>query len=157
MDVVDVYQLPEVAAAAANAGKDPAQEMANFLREIRTYTQSKKSGFVMIQNNSTELGIQRPESLSLIDAIHQESIWYEGTTSGWNVPGSADHTVNSAWTADYLNNLSVYMSAGRPVFDLEYAKTYASTAYSRSLARGYIPYCSQRDLSQLTTTPPPGY
>jgi cysteinyl-tRNA synthetase, unknown class len=157
MDVVDVFLLPEVATRAAREGKNPAQEMANFIKEIRTYAQAKKPGFIMIQNNALELGIQRPESISSIDAIHQECIWYDGTTSGWNVAGCADKVVNSAWTSDYLVNLAVYMSAGKPVFDLEYAKTNASTAYSKSLARGYIPYCSQTALSQLTTTPPPGY
>ncbi|MDQ7824958.1 MAG: endo alpha-1,4 polygalactosaminidase [Candidatus Eremiobacteraeota bacterium] len=157
LDVVDVFLLPEVADRAALEGKNPALEMANLLQEIRAYAQSRKPGFLIIQNNALELGIMRPESISSIDAIHQESIWYEGTKPGWNVSGSADRVVNSAWTADYLQNLPVYMSAGKPVFDLEYAKTYAGTAYASSLARGFIPYCSQTALSQLTTTPPPNY
>jgi cysteinyl-tRNA synthetase, unknown class len=157
LDVVDVFLLPPVAARAAKEGKDPAREMAAFIGEIRTYAQNKKPGFILIQNNALELGVTCPESLSSIDAIHQECIWYEGTTTGWDAAGSADKSVNPSWTTDYIKNLKIYAGAGKPVFDLEYAKTSAGSAYSRSRARGYIPYCSQMSLSRLTTTPPPGY
>ena len=62
-----------------------------------------------------------------------------------------------ALTNYYIGYLNQYLNASVPVFNCEYALSYASTAYANAANKGYVPYVTRRSLSRLTTTPPPGY
>ena len=48
-----------------------------------------------------------------------------------------------------------FLASGVPVFNCEYAFSYADSAYARSYNKGYIPYVTRRSLGKLTTTLPP--
>jgi endo-alpha-1,4-polygalactosaminidase (GH114 family) len=99
-----------------------------------------------------------PELLNAIDAISQEAIWYDGEADvDWGHPDGYDWVNDASLVAYYNGYLGPYLDAGVPVFNCEYALNYANTAYANSYAEGTIPYVSQRALSRLTTTPPPGY
>ncbi|GAG40640.1 unnamed protein product, partial [marine sediment metagenome] len=50
-----------------------------------------------------------------------------------------------------------YKAMNIPVFNCEYALDCADDAYNKSYQKGYIPYCTRRSLSKLTSTPPFGY
>jgi cysteinyl-tRNA synthetase len=99
-----------------------------------------------------------PELLSRIDAIAQEAIWYDGdATDDWSDPDGYDWVNDSDLTSYYVGYLNQYLYAGVPVFNCEYALSYANTAYTRAMDKGYVPYVTRRSLSRPTTTPPPGY
>jgi cysteinyl-tRNA synthetase len=158
LDWVEAFENADVAARAAGEGLDPAQEMIWFIEDMQAYARLRNPDFVIIQQNAASLIEGRPDLVEAIDAIAQEAIWYDGeATDDWNDPNGYDD-LNASWLTDYYTGyLEDYLNAGLPVFACEYALEHAATAYSNSYDHGYIPYVTRRSLSQLTTTPPPGY
>jgi uncharacterized protein (TIGR01370 family) len=145
-------------AAAQAAGKDPAAEMIAFIQQIRDYGAARNPDFVVIQQNAAALAEGHPELFTAIDAIAQEGIWYDGdATDDWDDPDGYDWENDTDLTDYYLEYLTPYLDAGLPVFNCEYALSFAGAAYEKSYAEGYVPYATRRSLSRLTTTPPPGY
>lgn len=158
LDWVEGFENEAVIRAAQNQGKDPRIEMISFIREMREYARARNPSFLIIQQNGSALVQGHSELLDIVDGIAQEGIWYEGdATDNWNDPDGYDWPVPEDWRSDYFNNLAQYQSAGLPVFDCEYALQFANDAYAKSINRNFIPYCTRRSLSRLTTTPPPGY
>lgn len=158
LDWVEGFENEAVIQAAQQLGKDPRIEMIDFIREMRNYAEQKHPEFIIIQQNGSALIQGHAELLDMIDGIAQEGIWYEGdATDNWNDPDGYDWPVPEEWRADYLYFLPQYKSAGLPVFNCEYALQFASDAYGKSDNRNFIPYCTRRSLSRLTTTPAPGY
>lgn len=158
LDWVEGYENTDVVAAATADGVDPASEMITFIQEMRTYAAARKPNFIVIQQNAAALSDGHPELFNQIDAIAQEAIWYDGVADVvWGDPGGYDHVNEPALVNYYLGFLDGYLDAGLPVFDCEYALGHAAAAYAKSEGKGYVPYVTQRSLSRLTTTPPPGY
>ena len=95
---------------------------------------------------------------SVIDAIAQEAAWYDGDAfDDWNAPDGYDIPNDADLSDYYIEYLDRHLSAGVPVFNVEYALERAHDAYGQAYEKGYVPYCTRRSLSELTTTPPPGY
>jgi cysteinyl-tRNA synthetase len=158
LDWVEGYEDKAVIAAAQAAGVDPAAEMVAFICEIHDYATARNPDFVVVQQNAAELLNGRPELLDVIDAIAQEAVWFDGdATDDWTDPDGYDWPQDSDLSKYYLEHLARYQAAGLPVFVCEYALEHAGEAYTRSLAREFVPYVTRRSLSRLTTTPPPGY
>jgi len=158
LDWVEAFENEEVLAEAKRLGKDAGQEMIGFIQEIRNYAASRVDHFIIIQQNASNLCDGRPALFSVIDAIAQEGIWFEGEPAdNWNDPDSYDQPVPRRWREDYLYYLPQYLQRGLLVFDCEYALLKADEAYSLSPAWSFIPYCTRTSLAALTTTPPPGY
>ncbi len=158
LDWVEAFEDTHVISAALAAGLDPADEMITFIQEMRDYAAIRDPDFVIIQQNAASLIDGHPELTNVIDAIAQEAIWYDGSADvDWNDPEGYDWVNDSSLVSYYIGYLDQYLAAGLPVFDCEYALEYADTAYANAYSKGYIPYVTRRALSQLTTTPPPGY
>ena len=158
LDWVEGFENEAVIAAADVAGVDPAQEMIAFMQEMRVYAEARHPGFLIIQQNAAALMDDHPELFTVIDAIAQEGIWYDGdATDDWNNPDGYDVPVDPTLTAEYIGLLDPFLAAGLPVFDVEYALANASAAYANAAAHGYTACATRRSLSRLTTTPPPGY
>jgi cysteinyl-tRNA synthetase len=158
LDWVEAFEDMDVIAAAQAAGKDPAVEMIAFIQEMRDYAAARNPDFIIIQQNAASLIDGHSELTGVIDAISQEAIWYDGdATDDWNDHDGYDWPNDSSLVSYYIGYLDQYLDAGLPVFDCEYALDYADAAYANALNKGYVPYVSRRSLSQLTTTPPPGY
>jgi len=159
LDWVEAFENEVVKAEAEKLGKDPAIEMINFIQEMRNYAEQRVSHFIIIQQNTSSLiDGHSGELLSVIDAISQEAIWYDGdATDDWNDPSGHDIPNEQSLIEYYIHYLDQYLKEGIPVFDVEYVLDYTADAYSKSYAKGYTPYCTRRSLSDLTTTPPPGY
>ncbi|MBN2028083.1 MAG: endo alpha-1,4 polygalactosaminidase [Actinobacteria bacterium] len=156
LDWVEGYQYIPVALEALRQDLDPAQEMVDLIQEIGEYAHERDPDFLVVQQNAAALASEAPEILGYIDAIAQEAIWYDGEAfDDWDDPEAADVAVDPQLTMEYLRDLDDYMEAGLPVFDCEYAVEYAAEAYTRSRDQGFIPYCTRRALSRLTSTPPP--
>jgi cysteinyl-tRNA synthetase len=158
LDWVEAFSETTVVQAAQAAGLDPAQEMIDFIQEMRDYGIARNPDFLIVQQNAVDLVDGHPELFGVIDAISQEAVWYDGeATDDWRDPDGYDYINETDLVNYYLSYLMVYMNAGLPVFDCEYARMYANDAYGNAYAEGFIPYVTRRALSRLTTTPPPGY
>jgi cysteinyl-tRNA synthetase len=158
LDWVEGFENESVIVAAQAAGKDPAAEMATFIQEMQDYAAPRHPGFLIVQQNAAALIDDSPELLSVIDAIAQEAVWYDGdATDDWGDIAGYDWPNDASLTNYYIAYLDQYLMADVPVFVCEYALHYADWAYANALAKGYVPYVARRSLSMLTTTPPPGY
>lgn len=158
LDWVEAFENEAVIRRAKKQGKNPKVEMIEFIGEMREYAEQRVPNFIIIQQNASALCDGHTELFSVIDAIAQEEVWYDGeATDDWNDPDGYDDRVPLSWTNEYIYYLKKYLDSGLPVFNCEYALKYADDAYSKSYKQGYIPYCSRRSLGRLTTTPPPGY
>ncbi len=158
LDWVEAFSDEDVAAEAARQGKDPAIEMILLIEEMRDYAAARNPDFVIIQQNASDLCEGHPELLDAIDAIAQEAVWFDGdATDDWADPAGYDFENETSLTQWYLDALDPYLDAGLVVFNCEYALEQAAEAYTVSYDNGFVPYCSRRSLSALTTTPPPGY
>ncbi len=158
LDWVEAFEDTSVITAAQAAGKDPASEMISFIQEMRAYAAIRDPDFIIIQQNAASLIDGHPELTGVIDAIAQEAIWYDGSADvDWADPDGYDWVNDSGLVDYYVGYLDQYLAAGLPVFDCEYALNYASATYTNAYNEGYVPYATRRSLSQLTTTPPPGY
>jgi cysteinyl-tRNA synthetase, unknown class len=155
LDWTSAYSVDIVKTRAEKDGVNAAEEMVKFIREIREYAHARNPRFIILQANGFDLHRLQPEVFNVVDAISQQSIWYYGTAhNDWNSPEAADFRNNQDLTDYYLVHLREWKNAGFPVFNLEYAVVHADDAYKKSKAEGFIPYCSRRALSHLTTTPP---
>ena len=158
LDWVEGFENMHVAAAAAAERLDAAEEMIDFIGEIRDYARQRDPDFLVIQQNAAALIDGRRRLLDHIDAIAQEGVWYD-SVAGDDWDDVAGYFSNEPeLTNEYLEFLDRYLAAGVPVFVCEYAlDENADSAYQRAEARGYVPYVTRRSLSRLTDTPPPGY
>jgi cysteinyl-tRNA synthetase len=158
LDWVEGFENEAVIAAAQLAGVDPAVEMINFIQEMRDYAALRNPDFLIIQQNAASLIEGHPELTTVIDAIAQEAIWFDGdATDDWNDPNGYDFPNDTSLVNYYIGYCDEYQDAGLPVFDCEYALDSADIAYANSDDVGYVPYATRRSLGRLTTTPPPGY
>jgi cysteinyl-tRNA synthetase len=158
LDWVEGFENEAVIAAAQAVGKVSADEMIAFIQDMRTYAVARDPNFLIIQQNAAALHEGHPELFTLIDAIAQEGIWYDGdATDSWNDPDGYDQQTDPELTTEYIAYLNQHLAAGLPVFNCEYALSYANAAYTKSINKGYVPYVTRCSLSRLTTTPPPGY
>lgn len=158
LDWVEGYEFEAVQKKASADGVDPALEMIRFIEEIKSYARERKPGFLVIQQNAAALCDNHLELFDIVDAIAQEAVWYDGTGGDdWNDPNGCDYGNEESLTGYYLEYLDRFLENGVPVFNCEYACNYAQDAYKKSYSKSYAPYCTRRSLSNLSTTPPPGY
>jgi cysteinyl-tRNA synthetase len=156
LDWVEGYENEQIIAAAKAIDKDPAGEMVQLIKNIRDYAGSRRTGFIIIQQNAAALSQGHEELFQLIDAIAQEGVWYTGdATDRWDDSKGFDQQTDPDLTNEYVELLSTYHEAGLPVFVCEYALSRAEIAYGNALNLGYIPYVTRTPLSRLTTTLPP--
>lgn len=156
LDWVEAWQMEEVIARARQEGKSPMHEMIALIQEIRNYGRRHNPDFIVIQQNSSQLILEADiaDLKNAVDAISQESVWWEGDSvdDDWNNPNGYDKP--SCCTDYYLTRLRHYKRSGFPVFVCDYALRNAADVYARAAAEGFVAYASRRSLSRLTTTPP---
>ena len=149
---------PQVRAAAAADGVDPAVEMVRLLAELRAYGRARYPLFVVIAQNALALAEQRPELLDGIDAIAQEDLSFRGLASAaWNDAGAGDIPTTpatptaetAAW--DVGERLRRLRERGVKVFTLDYAlqPENVARAIERSRALGLVPCVSRTPLDRL--------
>ena len=154
LDLIDAYEYAE------DLGRSTAaQEMVDFVGAIRTYARGMDPDFLVVPQNAAELAERFPAYLDVVDGIGQEDIYYGYERDGVATPAGV--------TAELETHLDLFLNAGKRVFTVDYpfggsedvphldsatlARIYA--AYERSKARGYIPYCTVRNLNFLTFNP----
>lgn len=142
LDIIDAYEY------YSEQGRDAAaQEMSDFIAAIRARAHERDADFYIFPQNSAELGGLVSGYLDNVDGIGQEDIYY----------GYDDDDVMTPLdvTAEVEADLDLFRDAGKLVLTVDYATTpaYIDAAYSKSQARGYVPFVTVRDLDQLTINP----
>lgn len=173
LDWVEVYDDEDVKSKAAADGVDPVDKIFDFIEKIRTYARSQSPhanpDYLVIAQNAANLYQENTSRyLQLIDGVAQEGIWYDGTggfddwddSTGYNVPTD---NIYPGWTEELLIDLGK-MKGKLPIFCVEYAQDVsgvnrATEVYTvKAPGEGFIPYCTRRSLTRLSTEPyPPGY
>jgi uncharacterized protein (TIGR01370 family) len=156
LDWVEAWEMDAVQTRAQSEGKNPGQEMLNFIKEMRTYGKQYNPDFIVIQQNSSQLinEVGANALKNVVDAIAQEGVWWDGNAidDDWNNPDGYDQA--SCCTNYYLTRLRTFQAAGFPVFVCDYAVQQADDVYQKAAAEGFIAYATRRPLNRLTTTPP---
>jgi cysteinyl-tRNA synthetase len=88
--------------------------------------------------------------MDALDGIGQEDIYYGYEADNEPTP--------PAVTAELEGYLDLYRAAGKLVLTIDYADyrlvpAYVDDAYARSRGRGYVPFCTVRNLDELIVNP----
>jgi cysteinyl-tRNA synthetase len=138
LDRVDAYWYYE------DKGRETAaREMADFVIAIADYARERHPGFGVFPQNAEELGIRFPDYLETVTGVGVEDLYYGYPRD--HEPSPAD------WTAERETILDQWVKAGKLVLVIDYTRIaeQIDDAYTRSQARGYVPYVTVRSLGQL--------
>jgi uncharacterized protein (TIGR01370 family) len=119
------------------------REMAEFLMRIADHARERSPGFGVFTINGEDIGLRFPDYLEVVTGVLVEDLYYGYPRD--HEPSPAD------WTAAREAMLDQWVSNGKLVLTVDYTlrPDQIDDAYTRSGARGYIPYCSDRGLSRL--------
>jgi cysteinyl-tRNA synthetase len=176
LDWVEAYDDENVAAAAATDNVDAAAEMAAWVTALAATGRDGEPGFLVIGQNAAELAASDSSYRTVIDAIAQEQVWFDGAADN-NPPGDCPLPATDAdidedayveslspgcrWMYDefpdstlhvssewYLDSLNVLAAAGLPVFTVDYAEEPDNVAavLDRSRGYGFVPFVGSRAL-----------
>ena len=142
LDIIDAYEY------FADQGRGTAaQEMGAFVTAIATYARASDPDFYIFPQNAPELAGLVPDYLDSVDGIGQEDIYYGYEDDDQQTPPDV--------TEELEGYLDMFESAGKLVLTVDYAETssFVDDAYTRSRAKGYVPFVTVRDLDRLTVNP----
>ena len=138
-------------------GVDPKAEMIRFVGAIGDHARAADPAFGIFPQNASELGADAGY-LECVTGIGQEDTYYGYKKDGKATPASV--------TAQIEANLDVFHSAGKLVLTVDYPFKDPDTpafgkkvvkridaVYSRAQARGFVPYCTVRNLDALAVCP----
>ncbi len=142
LDIIDAYEY-----YAGQGRTTAAQEMADLVAAIRAYARSQDADFYVLPQNAPELLEEVPAYILSVDGIGQEDIYYGYEGDDLPTPPPV--------TAELEGYLDLFRDAGKLVLTVDYAQVpaHVDDAYARSLAKGYVPFCTVRDLDQLIINP----
>ena len=154
LDLIDAYE-----AYLSLNSVQATLEMVRFVRRIREYGQMVDPDFLVFVQNGAELAAIHSEYLDFLDGIGQEDLYY-----GYDADGQATPATITEQLENYLNQFS---SAGKIVLTVDYPFANSEdrpyydnttsekirTAYLKSRQKGFIPYCTVRNLNYLTINP----
>jgi cysteinyl-tRNA synthetase, unknown class len=136
---------------------DPKAEMVRFVGAIAKHARDSAPGFGVLPQNASELGAEAGY-LSCVTGIGQEE-----TYCGYKKDGKA---TPAEVTAQIESRLDVFRAAGKIVLTVDYpfkdpdvpvfnkkAHKKTDSVYSKASAKGYIPYCTVRNLDYLVVSP----
>ena len=142
LDIIDAYEY-----ATEQGRANAAPEMASFVATIRAHAHARDPDFLIFAQNAPELASLVPTYLDSVDGIGQEDIYYGYNDDGVMTP--FEITIELERYLDALRN------AGKLVLTVDYATrpAHVDDAYAKSLAKGYVPFVTVRDLDRLTVNP----
>lgn len=138
LDRVDTYAYYE-----AQGRETAAREMADFVIGLAGYARERHAGFGVFPQNGEELGLRFPDYMEMVTGIGVEDLYY-----GY----PRDHAPSPPeWTADREAILDQWVKADKLVLTVDYSRIaeQVDDAYTRSRARGYVPFVTVRSLGQL--------
>lgn len=158
LDIIDAYEYWGPGGESGLNRSSAKQDMVDFVIKISHYARNKKPDFGIFPQNGAPLGSHK-EYLDAITGIGQEDIHY-----GYNGDGQKNPAKVTQELEGYLDS---FKKAGKLVLTVDYpfgcsenipcfnqgTKGKINMAYSQSKKKGYIPYCTVRNLNYLTINP----
>jgi len=147
LDNVAAYSYP----AVVNADQSAQSDMVAFVSKISLYAKNKNPNFLIVTNGGAGL-VNDPRFLAAIDADSEEGLFY-----GSSATQQGDIPTDGATRAATITLLERIQAMNKPVISIDYATKPddVQLAYAGGAANRFIEYVTTRNLSQLTTTPPP--
>lgn len=175
LDWIEAYSDENVLSAAAKDGVSAKAEMLRWIQEIGDYGRVRNPNFIVIAQNAAELAVE-PGYGSLVDAIAQEQVWYDGgadndpagdcplpaTDDDIDTPAYADslspacretyeafpESTLHVSTESYLESLEAAQTRGFKIFTVDYALEpgHVARVYREARDRGFVPFTSARNL-----------
>jgi cysteinyl-tRNA synthetase len=158
LDWVEDYAFDPVSEAAQKAGKNPAQEMVEFIRRIRRVARQITPDFLLIGQNAPGLLMEAPDYAQVIDGAGFEDIWFKGLADAeWNDPRGGDIPTDPKETETRVKQATKFLEQDISVFTIDYSlkPDVAAQVYRDSRSYGFVPLVSRVSLSRVTETPPP--
>lgn len=143
LDMIVTYE--EIPADAAGTTRDDlARKMVSLISALSAYAKSKNPAFKIMPQNSPEL-YTYPGYLDAVDGLGIEELYVLAT----------DRACTQDWCFENQRNAAAIHAAGKLVLTIDYAtiQTNIDLAYTQSLAAGFVPYVSVRDLDVLRINP----
>src|SRR3972149_790373 len=158
LDIIDAYEYWESGGESGEDRETAEQEMVDFGVKISEYAKRKNSDFGIFPQNGAALGAHE-DYLNAVTGIGQEDVYY-----GYNSDGQKTTRNVTKKLQVYLD---VFIDAGKLVLTINYpfscskdkpcfnkkTKKKINNAYKKSKKKGYIPYCTVRNLNYLTINP----
>ncbi len=159
LDADEDLRVVAAAIAAGGTATDAANALDHLATGAITWSKAQKPGLPIVLENAVTLSVAHPDLVAAADGLAVEGLWYGAALGGepdlWGDPRGHDQpTPPDDRTADFAAMVP-WRHAGKPVFLLEYTVDRAAAVYAAAAKFGFIAYCSERALSQLTSTPPP--
>jgi uncharacterized protein (TIGR01370 family) len=158
LDWVDMCEDECIKEIGDSRKLDPKKEMVKLLKELKEYARRKNPNFKFITVNGITLS-ETPGFLKVVDGVLVEGTFYQGCAGvAWEDPRCCDIKASESRTSAILELSSrVFQEFKTPIFSIDYALRQASLTYSMAKRVGFIPLVTRNSLSEITTTPPPGY
>jgi len=138
-------------------GGDPKAEMILFVEGIAAHARAAEPAFGIFPQNASDLG-EDSGYLACVTGMGQEDTYYGYKKDGKATPPDV--------TAALESNLDVFRSAGKLVLTVDYpfkdtdvpafnkkARKKINAVYLRAQDKGYVPYCTVRNLDSLVVEP----
>lgn len=154
LDIIDAYETYMHLSSVQSPN-----EMADFVKAIRDRARQRNPNFLVFPQNGAELAELVPSYLAHVDGIGQEDCYYGYDSDGEKTPSNVTSEIES-WLDVFRNADKIVLTIDYPFTDSEDEPHFeAETAakirdiYQKSRTKGYIPYCSVRNLNFLTHNP----
>ncbi len=135
---------------------DFKREMINFVIKIKNHAISQNSNFGIFPQNGSDL-LNDTTYAQTITGIGQEDLYYGFDGDGILTPSNETAYIEA--NLDILTGQNKLVLVTNYTFDDENVPNYSSAqskiddAYSKSLNKGYIPFCTVRNLNYITINP----
>lgn len=139
LDMIVTYE--EIPADAAGTNRnDLASKMVDLIDRASVYAKSIDPEFKIVPQNAPEL-YTWPKYLPAIDGLGMEELYYL----------AMDRPCDKSWCIENRDNAAAIAGAGNLVLSIDYANEEANIAdaYTQSLAAGFVPYVSVRNLNVM--------
>jgi cysteinyl-tRNA synthetase, unknown class len=161
LDWVNAFEEDRVIVEAKKECIDPARAMVDFVSLLLQHARAKNPDAIVVGQNGEYLVDAERRYLDMIDGIGVEDTWFAGKAGAkWSSPKAGDlanRYKDEASTEARLRQYRKYLTAGKPVFTIDYCvqPQNAARVYEQARKADLIPLVTRVSLDRITSTPPP--
>lgn len=128
-----------VTSAKSSTSSTPAKQMVQLLTDIKSYSKSRSTNFILLGNGASSLMSKYPQLFNTLDGLMVESMFYGG--------GMKEDVLTSKTDTNYHKKLlKLPLQRNFPVFNLDYCHSSGKIrdAYQKANSLGIIESVSSR-------------
>jgi cysteinyl-tRNA synthetase, unknown class len=160
LDHIEVYDDDVMDDAADRDKIQPATAMVTFISAIRARVRKANPNGLVVVQDAPYLEQDEPKYLQAVDGVLFQETWFGGRdAANWTDADAGDipnTATDEASTANLVKEFKKYLTAGLPVFTLDFCirDGNASKVYRLSSANGFVPLVTRSSMDDMTPTPP---